>query len=124
MDQGYLIITARTAGGALPVENAVVTVSDTAGNILYVVFTDRSGSTPRLKLAAPPLANSEAPGMPEPPFYSYNVDTDIEGYRSVRNISVPIYPGITSIQPVELLPVPEGSGGSPAIFPESIPPEL
>ena len=124
MDQGYLIVTARTAGGALPVENAVVTVRDAAGNILYVVFTDRSGSTQRLKLQAPPIENSETPGMPDPPFYSYNVDTDIEGFRSVRNLNVPIYPGITSIQPVELLPIPEGSSGSPAIFPEGIPPKL
>lgn len=124
MDHGYITVAVRTAGGALPVENAVVTVSDTAGNILYVVFTDRSGLTPILKLAAPPKENSETPNMPGPAFFSYNVDTDMQGYRSVRNLSVPVYPGITSIQPVELLPVPEGQTESPAVFPESIAPDL
>lgn len=123
-ESGYIIVAVKTAGGALPVENAVVTVRDANGNILYVEFTDRSGRTPILRVAAPPKANSEAPGAPEPPFYIYNIDTDKEGYTSVRNVGVPIYPGITSIQPVELLPLPEGTRNENVTFTEGDPPNL
>lgn len=126
-DYGQLVIAVKTAGGALPVENAVVTVKDGSGEIISIFFTDRNGRTPKLKLLAPPIANSEAPNQAGPAFFTYNVDTDREGYISVRNIGVPIYPGITSIQPVELVPVSEGSSefyNDVTSFNESQAPEL
>lgn len=126
-DNGYIVVTAKTAGGALPVENAVVTIKDASGAILAVFFTDRDGRTPKLKVLAPPISNSESPGSPNPPFLNYNIDTDKEGYVSVRNVSVPVYPGITSIQPVELIPISEGSSLYPndvISFSESRPPNL
>ncbi len=126
-DYGQLVIAVKTAGGALPVENAVVTVKNTDGTIISIFFTDRNGRTPKLKLSAPPIANSEAPDPSGPAFFTYNVDTDREGYTSVRNIGVPIYPGITSIQPVELVPIPEGSSefyNDVTEFTESTPPGL
>ena len=126
-ENGYVVVTVKTAGGALPVENAVVTVKDTSGNILAVYFTDRSGRTPRLKVLAPPRANSESPGAVSPPFYSYNIDTDKEGFVSVRNVSVPVYPGITSVQSVELVPISEGSSRFPndvITYTEGFPPNL
>ncbi len=126
-ENGYITVNVRTAGGALPVENAVVTVKDSGGAILAVFFTDRDGKTPRLKVLAPPRANSESPGAASPPFFNYNIDTDKEGYISVRNVDVPAYPGITSIQTVELIPISEGSSkfpGDSITYTESVPPNL
>ena len=108
-------------------ENAVVTVKDSAGALLAVFFTDRDGRTPKLKVLAPPRANSESPGAASPPFFNYNIDTDKEGYVSVRNVDVPVYPGITSIQSVELIPLSEGSSKFPndsITFTEGVPPNL
>ena len=124
MDHGYITVAVRTAGGALPVRDAVVTVKDAEGRIIYVVFTDGSGLTPKLKLGAPPKANSEEPNAGGVPFYTYEIDTDKSGYRSVRNLRVPIYPGITSLQPVELLPLAEGVTNAPATFEEVTAPDL
>lgn len=126
-ENGYIVVTVKTAGGALPVENAVVTVKDSAGALLAVFFTDRDGRTPKLKVLAPPRANSESPGAASPPFFNYNIDTDKEGYVSVRNVDVPVYPGITSIQSVELIPLSEGSSKFPndsITFTEGVPPNL
>ena len=64
-ENGYITVNVRTAGGALPVENAVVTVKDSGGAILAVFFTDRDGKTPRLKVLAPPRANSESRSLPQ-----------------------------------------------------------
>lgn len=108
---GYLQIKVRTAGGAIPVSRAIVTVKDENENLLAVFFTDESGSTPILKVLAPPKENTSAPDSGGVPFFQYNIDTDKAGYRSVRNIGVPVYPGITSIQPVELIPISEGGEG-------------
>ena len=126
-ENGYITVAVKTAGGALPVENAVVTVKDASGNILAVYFTDKSGRTPRLKVLAPPRANSESPGAASPPFFNYNIDTDKEGFISVRNVNVPVDPGVTSVQSVELIPLSEGSSGFPSdgiTFTEGFPPDL
>ncbi len=123
-ESGYITVAVKTAGGALPVENAVVTVRDENDNILYAVFTDRSGKTARLTVPAPPKANSGTPNTNLPPFYKYTVDTDKQGFVSVRNLNVPVYPGINSIQPVELLPLPEGVTSPSVNFNESGAPQL
>ena len=126
-ENGYISVAVKTAGGALPVENAVVRVKDGGGALIGVFFTDRDGKTPRLKVLAPPKANSESPGAASPPFYNYNVDTDKAGFISVRNVDVPVYPGVTSIQSVELIPLSEGSSGyvgDSVTYSESLPPNL
>jgi hypothetical protein len=126
-ENGYIAVAVKTAGGALPVEDAVVTVKDTANNILAVYFTDKSGRTPRLKVLAPPKANSESPGGTAPAFYNYNIDTDKEGFVSVKNVNVPVYPGITSLQSVELIPISESSSrfiNDTVTYTEGFPPDL
>ena len=104
----------RTAGGAVPVSRAIVTVKDENETLMAVFFTDENGNTPSLKVGAPPKENSSAPNAGGAPFSVYNIDTDKAGYISVRNINVPVYSGVTSVQPVELVPVSEGGkyGGS------------
>ncbi len=124
---GFIKVQVTTAGGALPVERAVVTIKDQNEQILAVYFTDSSGQTPSLKVLAPPPELSESPGSPTPPYYSYNIDTDKAGFVSVRNIGAPVYPGITSIQPVELIPLSEGSSNYPSdgiSYTENLPPNL
>ncbi len=124
---GYIVVNVRTANGALPVEKAIVTIKNSAGELLAVFFTDRNGNTPKLQVLAPPIENSESPGQIGPAYYSYNIDTDKEGFNSVRNIGAPVYPGITSIQPVELIPLSEGSSAYPndtISYTENIPPNL
>ena len=126
-ENGYITVRVVTAGGALPVETAVVRIKDSAGALIGVFFTDRDGRTPKLRVLAPPRANSESPGAPTPPFFNYNVDTDKEGFISVRNVDVPVYPGVTSIQSVELIPISEGSSGyvnDTVTFTEGFPPDL
>ena len=124
LEYGYILVSVKTAGGALPVANAVVTVKDANDNILYVEFTDSSGNTQVMKVPAPAKSNSISPDTGLPPYFNYNIDTDKQGYVSVRNTNVPVYPGITSIQPVEMLPLPEGLRIPLVTFSESVPPEL
>ena len=96
-ENGYITVNVRTAGGALPVENAVVTVKDSGGAILAVFFTDRDGKTPRLKVLAPPRANSESPGAASPPFFNYNIDTDIPQAERITDDLTAFNPGSLSL---------------------------
>lgn len=116
MDQenfGFLEVAVKTANGALPIEGARVSIyeylpneSEISGKLLYSVLTEKNGRTPRLSLNAKSKELSMAPGNKNP-FTAYNVSVEREGYYNNRYINVPVFQGITSIQPVELIPLSE-----------------
>ena len=109
---GSMIISVYTAGGALPVSNALVTITgsekETSG-VISVLYTDQSGNTPKITLPAPPKNMSESPGAKKP-YATYNVDVDKDGFFPKRFINVPIFSGVTSVQPVNLSPFTEYVG--------------
>lgn len=105
---GYLIVSVSSAGGNFPIEGARVRVYSQANEkeleLLYTLITDSSGRTPIISLAAPPFYASQSPDTGVIPYSYYTIDTDYEGYYSVQNINAPVYPGVTSIQNVLLIP--------------------
>ncbi len=106
---GYLIVNVSTARGAIPLEGASVEVTyDEPDNtsILTVMTTNSNGKTEKIELPAPSRELSEAPGNNKP-YSTYTIKIDKEGYYTVTNSRVPIFAGVTSIQPVEMLPLAE-----------------
>ncbi len=117
--QGYITVNVRTAGGALPVEGAYITIKTVAGagsTVVAAMITDAGGATEIAALPAPPRSNSIAPGQ-GPVCSYYTIDTDRTGYYSVVNGSVPIFDGVTSVQQVLLVPI---AGGEGALRPEEL----
>ena len=107
---GYLVVRVTTARGAIPLENATVSVRGTTpqnSGIIYSLETDISGLTPRLPLPAPPLSNSLSPDQ-STPYSLWSIDVFCKGFVSKKYENVPIYSGITSVQSAELVPLSEG----------------
>lgn len=105
---GTLTVVVHTAGGALPVPDAHVTISSIEegnGDFLRTVLTDENGRTPTLILETPPASTSLSPGGVRP-YAVYNVRTEREGFYTNENHRVPLFAGVNSVQPVELLPLP------------------
>lgn len=108
--RGYITVNVRTAGGALPVEGAVITIrSEEAGGgtVIAVLITDSAGVSDIVELPAPPKENSMQPGNNNVSSF-YTVDTDREGYYHVVNEHIPVFDGVTAIQQVLLVPVAGG----------------
>ena len=110
---GYLIVRVTTARGAIPLEGALVTVRDykpeftePRGDVLYSLTSGRDGNTERISLSAPAKGDSLAPGNGQP-FAIYNLEVQLEGYRGQSYFALPIFEGITAIQPVDLIPLSE-----------------
>ena len=110
-----------TALGAFPVPNALVTVSGDSG-VIAVLETGRDGRTPALALPTPILAESFTPGTI--PYALYTVDTSADGFYPTQSLDVAVYPGITSLQRVELRPALGGTprGDTGASFTENVTP--
>ena len=107
---GYLVVRVSTARGAIPLENATVSVRGSAqqnSGIIYSLETDISGLTPRLPLPTPQKDNSLSPDQGTP-YSLWSIDVFCKGFITARYESVPVYPGITSVQNAELVPLSEG----------------
>ncbi len=100
--QGFLRIWVTAAGGTLPVSGVAVRIQNEDGDLLYVLRTGESGLTPTVALSAPPAADSLTPGSKA--YTAYHVSVENNEYTPVPPLSVPIFAGITSLQPITLLP--------------------
>ena len=106
---GYLVVQVTTAGTAIPLEGAFVTVSyanaDSA-DVLFELRSGRDGKTPRVSLPAPARTQSQQPST-TPPYATYGVEVSLPGYETVVYNPLPIFDGVTAIQQAILIPVPE-----------------
>ena len=106
-----LRVLVTTALGALPLENAIVSVStvpDDTGmrTLLYSVTTDSGGMTPSMILTTPPRSNSLSPGS-GPPFAVYTVEISAEGYTTLTALHIAMFSGVPTMLPVALTPLAE-----------------
>ena len=114
---GYLIIRATTASEALPLEDALVTVYGTLPNFSAAVARLKTGSdglTPKLALTTPPKSLSQTPDSEDFPYATYNVTVQKNGYTPLSLYRIPLFDGVTSIQPADLIPLPQN--GYPDAF--------
>lgn len=101
--QGFLRIWVTAAGGTLPVPGVAVRIQNEDGDLLYVLRTGESGLTPTVALSAPPVEDSLQPGTKAYASYQVSVATEANA-APVPPLSVPIFAGITSLQPITLTP--------------------
>lgn len=108
---GRLQVAVTTALGAIPLENAEVhiygiTAEDGTRETLYTLRTDSSGRTQKVLLPTVSESLSESPGNPYP-YTAYTVSARKTGYYNVEKTNIPIFEGITSIQPIDMIPLAE-----------------
>ena len=114
--EGTLRVRAYTAGGALPIADAVVRIKGAEeGNrlIAYSLITDRDGTTEAVKLPAPSLSYSLSPSPAEAPFAVYDIEISKEGYYSKVINGVNVFSGVNSVQLANMIPTSSGAGDYP-----------
>ena len=119
-EYGSLVVRAVTAGGALPVEGANVTVSGAEQanrDVRFNSLTNQSGQSERLTLPAPSAALSRTPGNVAP-YATYDITVQKDGYYLHKSFGVPVFADIVSVQTVELIPqsYSGGADGAPNTF--------
>lgn len=113
---GRLVFRVSTAGGAIPLEGARVILRQKGaegdpkrGDAVAVLYSDRNGRTEVVSLATVPRSLSLAPqnGDTPPPFLCYDAEVSLAGYSEVNFVCIPIFDGVTSVQPADMIPLPE-----------------
>ena len=107
-----LRVWVTTARQAIPIEGARVVITKEGGGenqLVKILTTNQDGSTATVDLPAVPAEYSQKPGYPHP-YTLYTIEISKSGYFTIRNNHVPLYGGITTVQPADLIPLPEEEG--------------
>ena len=103
---GTLLFQVTGGQGAYPVAGAAVSISKALDDRLSLsieVITDESGKTEPISLPAPRRELSQSPGN-GPAYALYQAEVTAPGYVSTKIRDLPVFDGITTIQPVRLSP--------------------
>ena len=110
---GSLVIRAFTSQAQLPVSGATVIISsqdeDGRRKVFSIQTTDASGGTQPVKLDAPDLSLSEAPGGAVP-FSDYSLVVEHPEYYLATFEKLQVFPGVETVQNVPLVPLPQPAG--------------
>ena len=117
---GSLAVQVTAARGAVPVDGALVVISedgeDGAERMLFTLQTNNSGETQTVRLATYPLSLSQNPDFFGKPYKDYTITTSKPGYYTVINKNVPVFADRFSIQPVNMIALPENFTGDKTII--------
>ena len=105
-DFGWLTVRAETAG-AYPVEGAIVRIrgaEESNKDVIFSLITDRDGLTDKIRLPAPAEELSMYPEAKELPYSIYDLEIVADGYYPKRIYGLTIFPSVSSIQVVGLVP--------------------
>lgn len=106
-DEGYLQVRVTTAEGAVPLKGAQVVITNPRTNQLVgQVMSNRDGLTPAVPVRTVSRTLSEVEGNPQP-YDTYDLEITLDGYFGVKSENVPVFGGITNLQTVSLIPLPE-----------------
>lgn len=110
-------VTTGTSGN--PVQEATVVVSRVVGEkrmLTRILTTNYSGLTKSIFLPAPKYTCNSSSGCVTKPFAEYRASVYANGYYPVTNILVMVEAGVKSLQPVDMIPLPN-TGTLPGIQP-------
>ena len=112
---GTLSVRVYTSQARIPLEGATVVVAAPGAEgkykLLSIQNTDSSGLVRPVTIDAPALGESTSPGgLPGngAPFALCDVWAEQPGYAMLRVNGVQIFPGVETLQNMELIPLPQG----------------
>lgn len=112
--KGTLSVEVTSAARAVPIPGAYVIISengDDGNKLLFTLETDRDGQTRSVELATYPKELSNDPDFFGKPYKTYNVTVQKDGFFAVEDLQVPVFADRHSIQPINLIPIPENYNG-------------
>ena len=109
MAYGYLITRVYTSRAQLPVAGASVLVTRSAPEgqtgLLGIRITDENGETAPIRIETPAAGESTAPpDSPDLPWTACDIAAEAPGFNREVVRDVQIFPGVTSVQTLSLVP--------------------
>jgi hypothetical protein len=75
--------------------------------LIRMLTTDASGYTETVPLSVPVYDLNEYPDPMKKPYRDYRISAYANGYYIVEDVKVPIFAGVKSLQPIQMVPLRE-----------------
>ncbi|MBC5735952.1 MULTISPECIES: spore cortex-lytic protein [Oscillospiraceae] len=109
-DYGTVSVRVFTARAQIPLEGTTVAVTRKRPNgkheLISIQTANENGKIAPVTIPTPPPAGSEAPGSARP-FSTCDVWADHPDYELLVVEDVQVFPGVETVQNMELIPLPE-----------------
>ena len=108
---GYLKVSVTSAGGAIPLAGAKITISKPLGENVFlsqVVYTDSAGQTPEVALPTRSVEVSQTAEYPVP-YTIWNLTAEAEGFNEAVVYDISVFPGIVTTQSFDMTPIEIGA---------------
>lgn len=110
--KGSLTVKAIIADGALPVQNALISIrgADEENRFVeYSFLTDEDGLTELVALPTPDVQYSLSPSPTEIPYASYDITAMADGFYPISIVGASVFANTHSLQVINMIPVTESS---------------
>ncbi len=104
---GYIQVHAYTSLAQIPLQGVAITVTAPDGTAIAMDLTDRSGKIDPISLPVPNPSASQTPDTGEIPFATVNIHAQLRGYEQITAEGVQVFPGTTTNQELEMVPLSE-----------------
>ena len=105
---GYIQVHAFTSYAQIPLKDVAVSITDMSGAAIALRLTNRSGllDSP-IEIEVPDLAASQSPTTGTIPFTVVNLYARLKDYEAIEVENLQVFPGITTMQNLEMIPLSE-----------------
>jgi hypothetical protein len=108
---GYLRTQVYASNRAIPIEGALVLITEVKPggrtDLVRMLVTDESGYTDTVPLSVPVYDLDNFPDPNKKPYRDYRLSVYKEGYYIVPEVKIPIFAGVKSLQPIQMVPLRE-----------------
>lgn len=106
--KGYIQVHAYTSYAQIPLKDVAVSVTDVSGAAIALRLTNRSGflDSP-LEIDVPDLSSGQTPNTGIIPYAVVNLYGRIANYEAIEIENLQIFPGVTTLQNLEFIPLSE-----------------
>ena len=105
---GYIQVHAYTSFAQIPLKDVAVNITDASGGAIAMRLTNRSGAFDLpVEIETPDIINGETPNTGNIPFATVNLYARLRDYEAIEIENLQIFPGTTTVQNLELIPLAE-----------------
>ena len=84
-----------------------VSITAPDGTALALELTDRNGRIRPVALPVPDPAASQSPNTGQPGFATVELQARLQGYEQIGVTGLQVFPGVTTVQDLEMIPLSE-----------------
>ena len=107
-DSGYIQVHAYASYAQIPLQDVTISVTDTNGDAIAYRLTNRNGllDVP-IRIDAPNVNSGQSPNTGITPFAVVNLYARQKDYEAIEINNLQIFPGTTTVQGLEMIPLSE-----------------